>query len=681
MQIRYIALLVTVLATAPIIIAEAEAYAVDPVLIQTVQGYAAETHYGAEHVDRWNRVLDAFGVISHTSSMTAEQAQQMADKFSAKRWNPIVAALTALEQSQQQQQQQQQDDQQAAVNPQATQYTVDPALIQTVQGYAAETHYGAEHVDRWNRVLDAFGVIQHTSSMTAAQAQEMADKYSAKRWNPIVEALTALEGANSQDQQQSQQQQQQGALENPQYVPQQDQLPSTLQDQQLSPSAEWAIVKAEAQAIHIGTNDLWWEVRIKYGVDSKQLMQFESLEDKYRHSDYWLHTLILNGDTSGPQNLPSHITKLREAIEWVKNEIIAPMNKIIDPYGPVESCPQIDPKTNKALVRYIEAEVVREKTIRGTSADLPDGATLKKATQTHITYTYTDGTLKHDLTERICAYHDLDYGENHRNMVKEAMLALGIDPEADGIEPMSAERAFEIQQRYDNSRYDWPEGDGGWPAWQERIWQDIKTEIRKIEHDRHYEENYDYINDQSTVEEKCAMPSVTCEYTHKPVNTREGSYDYYWVHKMTTTTDGVTTLIQEFYKNGNYKKITAYDENGNIESERTFWEATHQPKLTKTYWPDGTLAYHTEHNNATQITHYTEYYESGNLFANAATFNPDNTANNARIYHDVTPSGSSKMIQYNSQGHYWCWPQHGNNSTPCTPDEISFIKRVFDRLR
>ena len=167
---------------------ETTAYSVDPSLIQTVQGYAAETHYGTEHVDRWNRVLDAFGVINHTSSMTAAQARQMADNFSAKRWNPIVDALAALEEAQPQQSQ---DKQPQQTDPEP--YTVDPVLIQTVQGYAAETHYGTEHVDRWNRVLDAFGVINHTSSMTAAQAQQMADNFSAKRWNPIVDVLTSLE--------------------------------------------------------------------------------------------------------------------------------------------------------------------------------------------------------------------------------------------------------------------------------------------------------------------------------------------------------------------------------------------------------------------------------------------------------------------------------------------------------
>ena len=252
----------------------AEAYTVDPALIQNVQNYAAETHHGSEHVDRWNRVLDAFGVITHTSSMTAAQAEQMADKYSASRWDPVVAALAALEQSEQQQQQDPPDtaapvmtlqgsarvnltvgdaytdagatctddtdgaisasDDSANVNTQTagnytvtyqcadtsgnaatpiyrtitveeppvqnprTSYTVDPALIQNVQNYAAETHHGSEHVDRWNRVLDAFGVITHTSSMTAAQAEQMADKYSASRWDPVVAALAALEQSEQQ---------------------------------------------------------------------------------------------------------------------------------------------------------------------------------------------------------------------------------------------------------------------------------------------------------------------------------------------------------------------------------------------------------------------------------------------------------------------------------------------------
>lgn len=76
-----------------------------------------------------------------------------------------------------------------------TTYKVPQSLISQVQDYAAETQYGAEHVDRWNRVLDAFGVMTHTSSMTAAEAQVMADTYSPVRWDPIVDALTALEAS------------------------------------------------------------------------------------------------------------------------------------------------------------------------------------------------------------------------------------------------------------------------------------------------------------------------------------------------------------------------------------------------------------------------------------------------------------------------------------------------------
>ena len=489
LQIPHIVLLsaMFVLVVASITTAEVHAYTVDPTLIQTVREYAAETYYGAEHVERWNRVLDAFGVKNHTSSMTAAEAQEMADNFSPKRWNPIVAALAALEQAQQQQPQ---------VVEEPIQYRVDSTLVATVQSYAAETHYGDAHVERWNRVLDAFGVLNHTSSMTAAEAQEMADNFSAKRWNPIVEALTALEEAKKQDHQQQQDQQQsqqqQGALENPQYAQQQDQLPSTQQSQQQNQAIidEYREVRTHVQNIldamrefnllaynnRIENPDVWVQVR-----------------DLHAHA-FELGRLITVGDIYEQSNnfgaLSNQITKIKTVIPRAE-DILAQMRALFDPYSHLESCPQINPTTNKKLVQYIEAEVVYSETVRRGGDPLPDGARVSNSNSTHISYTYTDGTPVRNLTERICAYHDLNYGENHRGMIKEAMLALGINPEThDDVTPMSAERAFEMQQRYDNSQYDWPDGDG-WPEWQERIWQDIKTEIRKIENNKYYEENKD----------------------------------------------------------------------------------------------------------------------------------------------------------------------------------------------
>ena len=71
---------------------------------------------------------------------------------------------------------------------------VDPALVAQVRGYAAETHQGQAHVDRWKRVLAAFGDDNGYTAMTAAEAQTHADK-GWQRWVPVAAALAALEAA------------------------------------------------------------------------------------------------------------------------------------------------------------------------------------------------------------------------------------------------------------------------------------------------------------------------------------------------------------------------------------------------------------------------------------------------------------------------------------------------------
>ena len=70
--------------------------------------------------------------------------------------------------------------------------TVDAALVAQVRGYAAETHQGQAHVDRWKRVLAAFGDDNGYTAMTAAEAQAFADN-GWQRWVPVAAALAALE--------------------------------------------------------------------------------------------------------------------------------------------------------------------------------------------------------------------------------------------------------------------------------------------------------------------------------------------------------------------------------------------------------------------------------------------------------------------------------------------------------
>ena len=78
-------------------------------------------------------------------------------------------------------------------DPTPTPTAVDPALIAQVRGYAAETWKHPEHVDRWMRVLAAFGDDNGYTAMTAAEAQTYADR-GWQRWVPVVDAP---EGAGS----------------------------------------------------------------------------------------------------------------------------------------------------------------------------------------------------------------------------------------------------------------------------------------------------------------------------------------------------------------------------------------------------------------------------------------------------------------------------------------------------
>ena len=83
-----------------------------------------------------------------------------------------------------------------------TGYTVDPDVIAKVRELASQTQHGTAHVNRWNRVLVAFGEHDGTGvtggPMTASEAQDMADKHSSPVWDEVVTELTALEAAAAQ---------------------------------------------------------------------------------------------------------------------------------------------------------------------------------------------------------------------------------------------------------------------------------------------------------------------------------------------------------------------------------------------------------------------------------------------------------------------------------------------------
>ena len=73
---------------------------------------------------------------------------------------------------------------------------VSATLLSDVQGYAGENRPNSpDHVERWSRVLAAFGESNAYSNnpMTVAEAQAQADR-GLPRWAPVVTALECLEG-------------------------------------------------------------------------------------------------------------------------------------------------------------------------------------------------------------------------------------------------------------------------------------------------------------------------------------------------------------------------------------------------------------------------------------------------------------------------------------------------------
>ena len=179
-------------------------------LIRTLIGYQGETQHGDAHVLRWTRALAALGWGSHANPMTLSEAKTMRDKYSTSRWQPVVDALTALQPP-------------APTNtpipptpvpptpvpptpipptpvpptpvpptPVPAVYKVPQSLINTLVGYQGETQHGDAHVLRWTRALAALGSGSHNNPMTLSEAEDMADKYTAKRWQPVIDALEKL---------------------------------------------------------------------------------------------------------------------------------------------------------------------------------------------------------------------------------------------------------------------------------------------------------------------------------------------------------------------------------------------------------------------------------------------------------------------------------------------------------
>ncbi len=108
---------------------------------------------------------------------------------------PTPVPATPVPQKAQPDQQQDQMQQQDSVQQQQQQPSGPYAsLIRTLISYAQED-YGDAHQERWKRALAALGWGSHANPMTLQEAKDMADTFTRSRWQPVVDALTALQPA------------------------------------------------------------------------------------------------------------------------------------------------------------------------------------------------------------------------------------------------------------------------------------------------------------------------------------------------------------------------------------------------------------------------------------------------------------------------------------------------------
>ena len=177
---------------------------VSDAVLADVQGYAGETwRESSDHVERWSRVLAAFGENNSYSNnpMTATEAQTYADR-GLPRWVPVVTALQCLETAPEQQPEEQPAQAEAEAEaptpapPPATS-CVSGTMLDTVRGYYdANKDRAPGYGLNWKRVLIAFGDVSDAdqTAFTAAEAKERESRWFG--WKPIRQTLECIEAAN-----------------------------------------------------------------------------------------------------------------------------------------------------------------------------------------------------------------------------------------------------------------------------------------------------------------------------------------------------------------------------------------------------------------------------------------------------------------------------------------------------
>ena len=181
---------------------QAEHSCVPDAVLADAQGYAGETwRESPDHVERWNRVLAAFGENNSYSNnpMTATEAQPYADR-GLPRWVPVVTALQCLETAPEQQPEEQPAQAEAEAPtpapPPATS-CVSGTMLDTVRGYYdANKDRAPGYGLNWKRVLIAFGDMTDAdqTAFTAAEAKERETRWFG--WKPVRQTLECVEAAN-----------------------------------------------------------------------------------------------------------------------------------------------------------------------------------------------------------------------------------------------------------------------------------------------------------------------------------------------------------------------------------------------------------------------------------------------------------------------------------------------------
>ena len=162
--------------------------ALDAQLLADVRSYAAETRHGTLHVNRWKRVLEAFGAEDYPNlePTTLDEARVHVD-IGRPRWVPVLAHMAAVD----------------AADPQPPpargSVQVDAQVLATARAKAGETRHGAKHVNRWKRVLEAFGDGDYPGiePLTAAGAQVYANVWPA--WTQVAAQIRLIEAAATTD--------------------------------------------------------------------------------------------------------------------------------------------------------------------------------------------------------------------------------------------------------------------------------------------------------------------------------------------------------------------------------------------------------------------------------------------------------------------------------------------------